>query len=212
MHVLCGALFRRTALSRMLEAQDLSFSFGPEPVFEGVNLNVAPGEIVGLSGPSGVGKSTLSRVLCGHLDRQSGRVTLDGEAVACAGFYPVQLLTQTPIFSVNPRWTVGKILNEAWAPDEATCQALRVSPSWLERYPHELSGGELQRVSIARALAPPVRYLVADEITAMLDPITQAEIWTYLIDVVKRRGIGILAIIHDNALLERVAGRTICLA
>lgn len=191
----------------MLEAFDLSFRYranGPD-VFRDVSLTLMPGQIMGLSGPSGKGKSTLARLLGGHLALQQGKILHDGRAHRDGGFNPVQLLAQTPIFAVNPRWTIGRILHEVWAPDAETARALGVSTQWYERFPHELSGGELQRVTVLRALAPGVRYLIADEISAMLDPITQFEIWSFLIGYIREKQIGVLAISHDTRLLERIA-------
>jgi peptide/nickel transport system ATP-binding protein len=198
----------------MLDAHNLSYRFSSEgaPVLANVSLSLSPGEVVGLTGLSGSGKSTLGRLLCGHLPLRQGSVTIDGKTPTRDGFHPAQLLHQTPIFAMNPRWKIGRVLTEAWTPDEATCTALRIDPRWLDRYPHELSGGELQRVAIARVLAPDLRYLVADEITAMLDPITQAEIWAFLLATIARRGVGMLVISHDSALLHRVASRTISTA
>ena len=89
-------------------------------------------------------------------------------------------------------------------------QSLGVETHWYDRYPHEISGGELQRVALLRAMAPELRYLVADEITAMLDPISQVEIWQCLLAQAKH-GIGILAISHDTSLLARVATRVVTL-
>lgn len=123
----------------------------------------------------------------------------------------MQFLSQSPIFATNPRWSIGRILSEAWMPDEMAIQTLGIRKSWLDRYLHELSGGEMQRITILRALAPGLRYLVADEITSMLDPLAQAEIWQALLDVAKRRAIGILAISHDADLLGRIADRELAL-
>ena len=197
----------------MLEANNLGFRYSPQgaPVLAGVNLMLAPGEVVGLTGPSGRGKSTLGRLLCGYLPPAEGSITIDGNTPPRDGFHPVQLLHQAPIFAVNPRWTVGRILGEAWAPDTAAIAALHINASWLDRYPHELSGGELQRIAIARSLGPELRYLVADEITAMLDPISQAEVWGFLLGIARQRDLGILAISQDHSLLDRVAHRTIAM-
>ncbi len=192
----------------MLEARDLHFAHrAGRPVLAGVSLTVAPGEIVGLSGRSGVGKSTLGRLLSGYLRPANGVVQVDGMALA-AGWSPVQYVHQSSTFAVNPRWRIGRIVAEGWTPDDATRDAFGVSPLWYDRYPHEISGGELQRVALLRALAPGTRYLVADEVTAMLDPITQADIWRALL-ARARAGLGILAISHDAALLRRVAHRVV---
>jgi ABC-type dipeptide/oligopeptide/nickel transport system ATPase subunit len=197
----------------MLEARDLVFGHGRRAplVLDGVGLTIRPGEILGLSGPSGCGKTTLGRLLAGHLRPHSGSVHADGSPLPASGFRPVQLLPQTPLLAMNPRWRIGRILTEAWKPSEADRAGFGISADWLDRYPHELSGGQLQRVSILRSLAPGTRYLVADEITGALDAIGQAEIWTLLQAVTRQRAIGVLAISHDRALLGRIADACLCL-
>lgn len=191
----------------MLEARDIHFGYAEgRPVLSGVSLTLAPGEIVGLGGPSGCGKSTLGRVVAGWLRPARGIITIDGAAPS-GGWSPVQYVHQSSIFSVDPRWRIGRIVEEGWEPDEVTREALGVSRTWYDRYPHEVSGGELQRVTLLRVLSPQTRYLIADEVTAMLDPITQADIWRLMV----RRchtGLGILAISHDAALLSQVAERS----
>lgn len=192
----------------MLEAHDLSFRYGPRApwVFRGLSVRVAPGEMVGLPGPSGSGKSTLARVLCGYLRSPTGTVMVDGREPG-AGYHPVQLLFQHPELAVNPRFTARRIMEEAWSPGPELLDALRIRPQWLQRYPHELSGGELQRVCVARALDPRTRFLVADEMTAMLDAITQAQIWKVVSEQARARGLGVYVISHDEALLERLCSR-----
>lgn len=190
----------------MLELKGIGFGFAKSaPILKDISLTLQEGEIVGLSGKSGAGKSTLGRIVAGHLKPDSGQVLLDGKTIA-PGYQAVQYLHQSSIFAVNPRWRLGRIIAEAWQPDDVTLDAIGVSKSWLDRYPHEISGGELQRVVLARSLGPQTRFLVADELSAMLDPITQVEIWTFLM---KRRveGLSILAISHDAALLNRVSSR-----
>lgn len=195
-----------------LEAVAVGFGFGGgTPVLDGVDLALESGRISGLTGKSGRGKSTLGKILARHLLPTKGRVLIDGGAPVSSGFNPVQLIHQTAIFAVNPRWKIGRIVSEACLPDEALMQALGIRRQWLDRYPHELSGGELQRVALLRSLTPRTRFLIADEITSMLDPIAQSEIWHALIDVSEKRDIGILVISHDRALLDRVAAQTVTL-
>jgi len=176
---------------------------------ENVSLQMVPGEVVGLYGPSGRGKTTLAKVLAGMASPEKGTVTVDGAPLPKRGFSPVQLIYQHPELAVNPRWRVGQILEEAYSPPSATLEALQLEPHWVDRYPHELSGGELQRICVARALAPNTRYLIADEMTAMLDAITQAQIWYALLEHVKQHNMGLLVIAHDAPLLDRLCTRVI---
>ena len=84
-----------------------------------------------------------------------------------------------------------------------------IEPEWLTRYPRELSGGELQRFCVARALCADTRFLIADEISTMLDAITQAQIWRYLLSEVDRRGIGLVVVTHNPALAGRICTRVV---
>lgn len=179
----------------------------------GASLEVGPGEVVGLAGPSGCGKSTLGKVAGGVLVPAEGRVAVDdGPARPRRGARPVQLVHQDPFAAMNPRWTVRAVLDEADPTGSSLADpvvAALVDVGWLDRYPHEISGGELQRVSLARALLAEPAYLVADEISASLDPLTQAGLWRDLLAVVAERGVGVLAVSHDAALLGEVADRVV---
>ncbi|MGO2242146.1 MAG: ABC transporter ATP-binding protein [Halomonas sp.] len=189
----------------MLNAHQLSFQFTTGvPLLQNVSLAIDAGQWVGLSGDSGAGKSTLGKLLAGYLTPHKGDVILDDATLPTSGVQPVQWLPQSPELAVNPRWRVAKILREAWMPSEEQCQAFGVQSHWLSRFPHALSGGELQRVCVLRALAPGVRFLVADEISTMLDPITQAELWQALKQEAEQRRLGVLVISHDTALLKRL--------
>ncbi|MCH1867271.1 ABC transporter ATP-binding protein [Nocardioides sp. CFH 31398] len=194
----------------MLELDDVWFAHRPgDPVLRGACLTVDPGEVVGLVGPSGCGKTTLGRVACGIHRPARGRVVVDGADLARhrGGPRPVQLVAQDPFAAMNPRWRVGQVLAEAGPPGRA--EPGLVEESWLDRFPHEISGGELQRVSLARALLASPRYLVADEVSASLDPLTQAALWRDLLAVTRERGVGMLVVSHDAPLLAEVSDRVL---
>lgn len=196
-----------------LTAETLTFRYpGRETVLENVSLTVSPGERVGLSGPSGRGKTTLCKLLAGYERPVQGRVLADGEPLASfSGPCPVQLIWQHPESAVDPLLPLAESLAEGGAPEARIVDALHIQPAWGKRYPAELSAGELQRFCIARALKPGVRYLLCDEITAMLDPITQAQIWRFLLEEAQRRPLGLLIVSHDAALLDALCTRAVSL-
>lgn len=195
----------------ILEARDVTFYYRGRrhtPVLENFSMSVSSGERVGLKAPSGRGKTTLCRLLAGYEKPAKGQVLLDGRPVReYRGVCPVQMVWQHPETVVDPLLTLGKTLNEAGAVEQRLLDALHIEPGWLTRYPSELSGGELQRFCLARALNPEVRFLLCDEISAMLDLVTQAQIWKFLLEEAQRRGLGMLVVSHDEALLEKVCTR-----
>lgn len=204
-----------------LEARDLRFSYSSgEELFGGLSLSVGPCERVALLGASGRGKTTLCRLLAGYLEPASGGILVDGNPlvpVRClrGQASPVQLLWQHPEQAFDPRLRVGRSLEEVAGVNEAQLEGLLASfgvkTGWLSRRPHELSGGELMRVAMVRALATGPRYLVADESTAMLDAVTQAELWCVLMALQERDGWGMVLVSHSSDLLSRVATRTVSL-
>lgn len=192
-----------------LEGRNLTFSYRKKGrVLDQISLTLEPGERLGLAGPSGRGKTTLCKLLAGYERPGGGEVLLDGRPLdAYRGLCPVQMIWQHPETAVDPLLKLKDSVSEAGPVGEELLEALHIQPGWLERYPAELSGGELQRFCIARALAPGVKYLLCDEITAMLDPITQAQIWNVLLAQAEERQLGLLIVSHDSALLERLCTR-----
>jgi len=203
-----------------LEGLGLGYRYRNGPwLFRDVHLSLASGEIVGLFGPSGSGKTTLGRILAGYEHPLIGSVRVDGMLYPIRGYHPVQMVFQHPERAVNPRWRIGRILQESMLLEDSlehhnwtatrVLDLLGIMREWLDRRPAELSGGELQRVCIARALAPSTRFLIADEMTTMLDAISQAQVWQVVLDVARARQIGVLVISHDRHLLNRVCDRVI---
>ncbi len=192
----------------MLKASEILFRYDKGPnILNNVTFALNPGEVVGLPGPSGQGKSTLAKILAGYLFPKQGTVTLEGGPLPLKGFCPVQLLFQHPELAINPRWKLRDVIGEGCRPDPTTLDKLNIDQRWLDRYPHELSGGELQRLALARAMTEQTKFLIADEMTAMLDPNTQALIWDAVLGWAKSRNMGVLAISHDIHLLQRIADR-----
>ncbi|HBP47706.1 ATP-binding cassette domain-containing protein [Pseudomonas sp. FSL R10-0056] len=188
----------------MLEVQQLSIVQDGRQLWDCVSFQVRPGERQGISAPSGYGKTTLGRVLAQWQSATSGSITVDGKALAKKGYCPVQLVPQHPEQTFNPYRTTGESLRDAWSPDAAWLARLAVNPGWLARRPDELSGGELARIALLRALDPRTRYLIADEVTAQLDAHVQAQVWQVLLEETRRRELGMIVFSHNKALLQKV--------
>ena len=195
----------------MLEARGITYACpgAARALYQGFDLAVAPDERVALCAPSGFGKTTLCRLLAGYERPQAGEVLVDGEPLPRRGACPVQMIWQHPEAAVDPRMRMGATLAEAGEVPGRLLDDLGIQKRWLSRYPHELSGGELQRFCIARALAANPRYLVADEVSTMLDAVTQAQIWRFLVAETQARGIGLVFVSHSHALTERIATRVV---
>jgi oligopeptide/dipeptide ABC transporter ATP-binding protein len=189
----------------------------------GASLEVLAGEIVGLVGESGCGKSSLGRAAVGLEALTSGTVTFNGQPVHPLGrrarpaaLRPLQLLFQDPYSSLNPRRKVGPQLADGVraagdAPSSARVSELLAMVAMpagaAQRFPHEFSGGQRQRLAIARALAARPAMLVADEPVSALDASAQAAIVTLLGELCHETGIGILLISHDLAVVHQVADK-----
>lgn len=217
-----------------LDACGVTFAYpGAAPLFEGFDLTVEPGERVALSAPSGRGKTTLCRLLAGYLAPRAGEVLADGAPVPCGiarAPRPVQLVWQHPEQAFDPLVRMETSLSEAYsrtsrsegrgvqrrclldAVDETgLLERFGIRPVWFDRFPGELSGGELMRFGIVRALLACPRYLVCDEMTAMLDAVTQAELWRAVLDCAEERRLGIVFVSHSPALVRRLATRQVML-
>lgn len=201
-----------------LEARDISFKYGEgtRQILNHVTLMVESGEKVGIMAPSGYGKTTLCKILAGYEKPDQGEVLLDGTPIrAFRGYSPVQMVWQHPELSVNPKRRLRTVTAEGdWSFEDTGERArieaeLGIRDEWKERFPVEVSGGELQRFCIARALGRRTKLLIADEMTTMLDLITQGQIWGFVLKELKRRDIGMIAVSHSPELLEKVCDRVV---
>ncbi|WFB11102.1 ATP-binding cassette domain-containing protein [Streptomyces sp. LX-29] len=211
----------------MLELREITAGYDRRaPVVRGVSLSVAPGEAVGLLGPSGCGKSTLARVAALLHRPDTGTVVLDGEPVrgwrhraprAQRTAYGV--VFQQPRLSADPRLSLHALIAEplratgrraeAAARVAELADAVGLSAELLARRPHEVSDGQLQRACLARALVLRPRWLVCDEMTAMLDASTTAALVAVVEEYRRETGAGLLAVGHDPALLDRWCDRKV---
>ena len=172
-----------------IRVQNLCKSYSGVPVLRDVTFTAGDG-VTCVMAPSGGGKTTLCKLLAGWEEPAGGQVLLDGLPLArYRGFCPVQLLWQHPEEAVDPLLKLRATLYEAGPVDPAVLEGLCVREEWLERYPAEL------------------KFLLCDEASAMLDLVTQARLWRFLLDQGEKRGLGMLIVSHDTALLERVCTR-----
>lgn len=188
----------------MLQTHNLSITQGETTLWHSLNLSISPAERLGIFAPSGYGKTTLARVLAGWQQPTNGRITLDNQPLPLKGYCPVQLVPQHPERTFNPARTTGAALYDVWQPGNEWLEALAINPELLKRYPSEVSGGELARIAQLRALAPKTRFLIADEITAQLDPLMQAQTWRFILQQSQQRNLGMVVISHSKALLDQV--------
>ena len=211
----------------MLETKSLAKCFGDKPVLQSVDMSIDTGEFVSIMGPSGEGKSTIARILCGTIFPDVGSVTMNGEVVVAAGILyntkfrrQIQLIPQQPYAALDPRQRVGNAIEEpllhhklAVSRADAKQQTIdllkqmRLDPSLYYRRPGELSGGQVQRVLIARSLTLSPRLLIADEATSMLDVSSQSQILSIFKMLIREHNISILLISHDRPLVESVSDR-----
>ncbi|MBT0568952.1 ABC transporter ATP-binding protein [Curvibacter sp. CHRR-16] len=195
--------------SPVLQAHGLAKSFGDKPVFADVSLSLHAGTVTAVCGPSGCGKSTLGNVLLGLLPADAGVVQ---RADPSAPHWKFQKLYQDPLAAFSPYRQLGQAMMDVMRlhgiAHERLAQALaglQLDAELLLRYPHQVSGGELQRLSIARMLLLQPQVIVADEATSRLDAFTQQQVMDYLMRCVDELQCAVLLITHDTDMAHAVA-------
>lgn len=190
-----------------LEAKNIYFRYGKHQpwILEDQSIKVERGQRLAIFAPSGYGKSTLALLLAGYLEPVKGQILLDGKLLPKKGVCPVQLIYQHPEKAINPRWKLRRVLEESSELKSEVLDAFGIEKAWLDRFPRELSGGELQRFCVARALMSGAEYLICDEISTMLDVITQAQIWNVVLEEVEKRNMGLIVVTHNIHLARKIA-------
>ena len=206
----------------MLEIKNCCKSFGSQTVLQEVSLNIPAGSIIGVSGASGIGKSTLAKILCGVTAPDAGAVFLDGkllvspkEAYDRKRGLAIQMVYQQPYATLDPSQKIGAGLRELisyhrLAENKKAAETLiadvlaqmQLPPKILAHLPRQISGGEAQRVALARCLLLRPKLLILDEATSMLDVSTQANLLTLVKAQMLPNGGSVLFISHDRALTD----------
>lgn len=186
-----------------LKLENIQFQYNAKKVLSDISFEMNSNQIIGLFGDSGCGKTTLCKVLAGFIKNYEGNVSINNQKVS-GEFNPIQLIYQHPEKVMNPRWNMERVLNESWIPPKEILNSFGIKREWFKRFPRELSGGELQRFSILRAINPKTKFIIADEITTMVDAVTQVQIWDAIINHCKNHDMGMLVVSHDKLLLKAI--------
>lgn len=205
----------------LVEVTDLHVRYGDYEAVKGVSFSLGRGEILGIVGESGSGKSTIAKTLMGLQTPSSGTIrfqTPDVKPQTSSVKPSLQMIFQDAVGSLNPRMTVRQTLDEVLrvkgredskrtTTSGELLELVGLSKAVLDQYPREMSGGQCQRVSVARALACKPEVLVADEPVSALDVSVQARILNLLRDLRRDLGLSILLIAHDLAVVKNVCDR-----
>lgn len=206
----------------MLEIKNCCKSFGNQTVLQDVSLTIPDGSIIGMFGASGIGKSTLAKILCGVMPPDAGEVFLEGkllvspkEAYDRKRGLAIQMVYQQPYATLDPSQKIGVGLRELISYHRLTKNGqetktliadilaqMQLPPKILAHLPRQISGGEAQRVALARALLLRPKLLILDEATSMLDVSTQANLLTLVKAQMIPSGGAVLFISHDRALTD----------
>ena len=198
----------------VVQATGVAKAFGHQTLFSGVDAHIDAGEVVAIDGPSGSGKTTFGNIVLGLARPDRGQVRR-AAGLAPAAFQKIQ---QDPGAAFAPRIRLRQSLRDLvalhrldWARLEALLARMRLAPALLDRLPHQVSGGELQRVALARVLLMHPKLIFADEPTSRLDPLTQQEVFALLREHVTEAGCALLLVTHDADIVRSVARRRIAL-
>lgn len=234
-HEVIATRFNENTFAQGLQVEDLSISYAAgfgkkNRVVEGVSFEIAKGEFLGLLGESGCGKTTLGKALLGIVPADAGRITLAGKPIDGKGRTERQRIKakigaifQNPFSSLNPRMTLGQSIAEPLLTHSALTRRdidarvnslidqVGLPATWSARYPYELSGGQCQRIAIARAIALNPELLIADEPTSALDVSIQKSILNLLRDLQQEYQFACLFISHDLAVVRSLCHSAVVL-
>ena len=205
----------------ILEVKNLKKIFGDKLIFDNINFEISAGECLGIVGRSGCGKSTLARVIARFIPADGGQIILDGQDITNeknlkSVYAKMQMIFQLPEDSFDPRKNLG------WSIGEPLCNfnfknideriknllaEVGLPADFVEKYPHEVSGGQCQRAAIARAISISPKLLICDESTSALDVTTQAQIVKLLRRLCTEKKIAMLFITHDFKILGEISDK-----
>lgn len=206
----------------MIKINNISKSFNNKIVLKNVSLSFQDGKITAVLGPNGCGKSTLSKIICGIYKPDEGEIFIDDELIYSNTMKykrdigkQIQIVFQEPYNSLDPKQKVGNSLielikhvkkeNDKEIILKDVLNILDLKDDILSLYPYQISGGEAQRINLAKCLILDAKYIILDEATSMLDVITQSNIFYYINKLVKEKNIGIILISHDYELVKLVS-------